>query len=93
MHTNSFRREMRAGLTGVLPSDRVAMLMDVLILSEDREGGEGLLFSRISCVCRKSCQSCWILTTCARVRYLHDNKIHIITDNNENYNAITKVNL
>ncbi len=49
------------GLTGVLPSDRVVMLMDALILSEDREGGEGLLFSRISCVCRKSRQSCWML--------------------------------
>lgn len=78
---------MRAGLTGVLPSDRVAMLMDVLILSEDREGGEGLLFSRISCVCRKSCQSCWILRVDMRKSELftrvNDNKIHIITDNNE----------
>ncbi len=54
-------RGKRAGLTGVLPSDRVVMLIDALSLSEDREGGEGLLFSRISCVCRKSRQSCWIL--------------------------------
>ena len=54
-------------LTGVLPSDRVVMLIDMLILSEEeREGGEGLLFSA-SCLWRKSRQARWILhveTTC-----------------------------
>lgn len=53
----------RTTLTGVLPSDRVVMLMDVLILSQDeeeREGGEGLLFST-SCLCRKSRHARWML--------------------------------
>ena len=45
----------------MLPTDRVVMLIDVLILSdEDREGGEGLLFST-SCLCRKSRQARWML--------------------------------
>lgn len=49
-------------LTGVLPSDRVVMLIDMLIFSEEeeREGGEGLLFST-SCLWRKSRHARWIL--------------------------------
>lgn len=53
----------RTRLTGVLPSDRVVMLIDMLILSQDeeeREGGEGLLFST-SCLWRKSRHARWML--------------------------------
>lgn len=54
-------------LTGVLPSDRVVMLIDMLIFSdeEEREGGEGLLFSN-SCLWRKSRHARWILQTVLR---------------------------
>lgn len=63
--SDSCIHRQRPGLTGVLPSERVAMLMDVLILSEEeeeREGGEGLLFSA-SCLWRKSRQARWMLQT------------------------------
>lgn len=53
----------RTRLTGVLPSDRVVMLIDMLILSQDeeeREGGEGLRFST-SCLWRKSRHARWML--------------------------------
>lgn len=65
-HVGAFLYTQRLSLTGVLPSDRVIMLMDVLILSEEeeREGGEGLLFST-SCLWRKSRQARWMLQTCS----------------------------
>lgn len=42
----------KAVLTGVLLSEKVFMLMELLILSEDREGGEGLRLP--SCSGRRS---------------------------------------
>lgn len=61
---------LTAWLTGVLPSDRVNMLIDMLILSEEeRDGGEGLLFST-SCRCRKSRQARWILHVKDKERFI-----------------------
>lgn len=63
----------QAWLTGVLPSDRVVMLSDILILSEEeeeREGGEGLLFST-SCLWRKSRQARWILQVAIERRHIN----------------------
>lgn len=63
----------QAWLTGVLPSDRVVMLIDILILSEEeeeREGGEGLLFST-SCLWRKSRQARWILQVAIERRHIN----------------------
>lgn len=58
-----FNKGLGLGLTGVQPSDRVVMLTEVLILSEEEsERGEGLRFSRISCPCRNSCQAGWTLS-------------------------------
>lgn len=44
-------------LTGVLLSEKVFMLTELLSFSEDTEGGDGLLFSRGSCRCRYSRQA------------------------------------
>lgn len=41
-------------LTGVLLSEKVFMLTELLSLSEETEGGDGLLFSRGSCLCKYS---------------------------------------
>lgn len=41
-------------LTGVLLSEKVFMLTEVLSLSDETEGGDGLLFSRGSCLCKYS---------------------------------------
>ena len=51
----------RHALTGVLLSEKVFMLTELLSLSEDTEGGDGLLFSTGSCRCRYSRHARWML--------------------------------
>lgn len=46
-----------SALTGVLLSEKVFMLMDLLILSEERDGGEGLRLS--SCSWAGRSWRCW----------------------------------
>lgn len=51
----------KAVLTGVLLSEKVFMLMELLILSEDREGGEGLRLPSCSWRCRYCRHARWML--------------------------------
>lgn len=76
-----------AALTGVLLSEKVFMLMDLLILSEDREGGEGLRLSSCSWCrswrCRYSRHARWMLgrapsTALGGTQQQDQFKIHIL---------------